>query len=113
MACTRPERDQRRGCPDCAVSQMYQETLDDLKQEVGDLAEKGGLPREHRWPWTLNKILADVGAVGALDARVSGEGYDENWTVPQRHLVAILREERSSLRRANDLEFRRKHKLDG
>lgn len=112
-SCTRPERDQRRGCPDCEVTRLYEECLEDLRAAMADAAEEKGLPRWYRWPWTLQKILQDVGAVGAMDARVNGEGYDGGWTVPQRRLVSILREERASLRRSKDLEFRRKHKLDG
>lgn len=90
---------------------MYLEMTEELSEEFTVLAEKKGYRRGHRWRWSINRVMADVGAVGTMDARVNGEGYDENWTVPQRTLVSIMRSERVSLRRAKEEELKRKYSV--
>jgi len=106
-ACTRPERDRRRGCPDCAVSEMYRQMEEEIGEEFDRLAADKGHGGGHRWPWTLGKILADVGTVAGIDASVDGKGYRGEWPVPVRRLVLVLREERASLRRSKEAELKR------
>jgi len=103
----------RRGCPECLVSTMYHELLEEIGEEMDLLRERYELHTEYKWRWTAKKLIADVGTVGAMDARVNGEGYDGDWTVLQRKLVVILREERYSLRRAKEYELKKKRPVDG
>jgi hypothetical protein len=98
--CTRPERDQKRGCPECAVSQMYEQTVEEVGEELEKLARDRGYPDGHKWKWSLDKLMQDVGTISSIDASVDGSGYRGEWPVNVKSMVMILREERASLRRA-------------
>lgn len=104
-ACTRPEADMRRGCPDCEVNVLWNELLADIDEELDAFRKRKEMRRDAKLKWSVNKLISDVGVAGSMDARVNGEGYDENWTTPQRRLVSILREERYSLRKSKDKEL--------
>lgn len=106
-ACTRQERDQRRGCPECPVTQMYEQLKEEIREELGRVAVDAGYRPGHRWPWTLEKLLTDVGVVAMVDASVDGKGYRGEWPVSLKRLVMTLREERNSLRRSKDAELKR------
>lgn len=83
---------------------MYQQLEEELNEEFARVATDRELPPSHKWPWTMQKLLTDVGTVATLDATVDGKGYPKCWTTPTRRLVQILREERASLSRAKDRE---------
>jgi hypothetical protein len=92
---------------------MFAELLEEIREEMEELRKRYELHIEYKWRWSIKKLMADVGTVGAMDARVNGEGYDGNWTVLQRKLVSILREERYTLRRAKEYELKQKHPVNG
>jgi hypothetical protein len=100
-----------RGCPDCAVTQMWEETKEELSEEFARLAERhrvaGG-----KWKWSMDKVITDVGVAASADASVDGKGYSPGWPSPLKRLVVILREERSNLRRAKDREREAEAKRD-
>lgn len=107
MNCTRPEKDQKRGCPDCEVTLLYKQTVEEVEEEFARLATDRGHREGHKWEWTTSKVMADVGTVASIDASVDGKGYDRNWPVNVKAMVSILREERASLRRAKQAEKER------
>lgn len=89
-----------RGCPECEVTILYSECLDEINEELAALAEKKqfalpGRGREFKWPWTREKLINDVGAVSSMNARVDGKGYRSDWPVHIKNLVQILRQEQA------------------
>jgi hypothetical protein len=99
------EADMKRGCPDCHVTILYNDFKSDLANEFAKLAERKGLAEDgygcdYVWPWSLNQLLKTVNGIASIDSRKNHKGADLRWTVPQRHLVMILRDERNKLERA-------------
>lgn len=100
MACRGPDADVLRGCPECEVTLLYKEFEEELLDEMGRLAEDQklcppGRGRDYKWRWSKEKLIRDVGSITSMDIRVDGKGYDENWTVPVKNLVSILRQEQA------------------
>jgi hypothetical protein len=86
---------------------MYEQLREEIVEEFDRYAVEQGHRAGHRWPWTLDKLMTDIGVIATLDASVDGAGYVPTWTVVTRRLVIMLREERSALRRAKDAEIKR------
>lgn len=104
LYCSQPFADRPRGCPDCTVTQMARELDEELDEEFQLAAERMGHNAGHKFPWSHKRIRADLAAVSSLDAVIGGSGISPSWTVRQRLLVGILREERAKFRAA---EFRK------
>lgn len=115
IACRRPEADMRRGCPDCAVTELYEQFLEELTEELANVAEKKdycepGKGQDYKWAWSREKLISDVSAISGFDARLDGKGFDPKWTTPIKTLVQILRDERRVQDRIRDEE--RERELD-
>lgn len=101
-----------RGCPECEVTIMYNELLEELDDELAHMAEDRdlclpGRGHEFRFPWTRDKLIRDVGTISVINARVDNKGYDGKWPVPVKTLVSILRQEQALQDRIDQDEARR------
>jgi hypothetical protein len=88
---------------------MYSELIEDVEREVADLAVSRNYVRPgegdtYVWPWSVAKLMKDVGAVASIDARVDGKGHSPEWPTTVSILVSILRAEKYSLIRARQKE---------
>lgn len=106
----------KHGCPDCLVTQMYNELKEEIEHELATLAVakeyiKYGKGDQYKWPWSIDKLIKDVGTVASIDSRIDGKGHSPDWPTMVSSLVTILRNERYSLKRAHDKE--REAKLKG
>lgn len=86
---------------------MYEQTQEEVSDEFEKLADDRGYRKGHRWPWSMEKMMQDVGTIASIDASVDGRGFMGSWPVSVKTLVSILRDERASLRRAKLAEKER------
>jgi hypothetical protein len=86
---------------------MYEQTIEEIREEFERLARDKGYPEGHRWRWSMEKLMQDVGTISSIDASVDGKGYSGEWPINVKGMVTILREERTSLRRAKLAEKER------
>lgn len=80
---------------------------DEIGDLVGDLAEKKGFERNHRFKWSVDRLLEDVATVSSINA-ATPEGYPLRWNSRQKVLVSIYRRERMRLEASKRKERARK-----
>lgn len=83
---------------------MYGQLKEEIAEELDNLARDKKYKLPHKWGWTVNRLMSDVGIVGSADARVNGKGYLPEWSILTKQLVVCLRNERYTLRRSKESE---------
>lgn len=87
------------------MTSLVNELKENCLQDFSDLAISKGETDEYHWPWTFEKLQQDVSIISGIDASVGSEGYNPEWTVRTKSLVAILRDERYKAQKARLKEF--------
>lgn len=110
----------KRGCPECEVTALYSEFIEEVDEELALLAERQGHCEEgrgadYKWRWSRDKLIHDVSFISGMNARVNNKGYDPEWPIPIKNLIVIIRQEQTLQDRIADDERDRelKNQLNG
>lgn len=95
-SCRAPAADKKRGCPDCEVTVMYKDALEEIDHELAKLREDKGYPEGHKWSWSVDSVWRKVGWLLGLDAS-HRRGYKPTWPVPVCRALAVVRQEKGAL----------------